>query len=127
MDRCEHLFYTVGEWVYYAPDGVTSEDFPGGGFEEYDNELLLEAFGGEPVLAHRLGQGEDPLRILCQMALERSKAPKIVSDAGGGWPGSDSWSNTWVKEMSEVLSSFSALVECYLKGLNWLGELEDIQ
>jgi hypothetical protein len=120
-DRCEHLFYTDGEWIYYAPDGLTSEDFPGEAFEELDFAVVLDAFE-DPGLARRLHGGEDPLRVLCTMAMEGVTTPTLTSYAGGWGPGTDSWSNTWVANMPEALSNLQTLVVAYHKGLERLTE-----
>jgi hypothetical protein len=106
--------------VYYAPDGLNSEDFPGGGFEEYRDETVEEAFREEPELATRLSWGWDRLRILCELAVERIEGPTVVSSAGGWRPGGDSWSNTWVQDMPEALGKLRPLVECYLAGVRSL-------
>ncbi len=121
-DRCEHLFHTDGEWVYYAPDGVSSEDFPSEAFEEFDLDVLVEAFQGDSEMAERLAEGGDPLRTLLGMAQERMETPRLVTHAGGWSPGSDSWSNTWVADPAEALSKLFPLIQRYHQGLVWLAE-----
>ena len=124
-DRCEHLLFTQGEWVYYAVDGLNSEEFPGGGFEEQELDLVVEACDGDNELARRLWEGGDPLRVLLELAVERIQGPVLVAHAGGWSPGSDSWSNTWVGEPSEALSALAPLIQRYHAARAWLEERDE--
>lgn len=125
FQRCIHLLYTDGEWVYYVVDGVSSEDFPSVDFEQFELEDLVDAFDGDEVLAREMAELGDPLRTLCDLAWQQIEGPKLMSFAGGFGPGSDSWTNAWVRDPPEALKKFAPMLMRYHAGIAQLKELED--
>lgn len=127
FQRCVHLLYTDGEWVYYVADGISSEDFPGESFDEYDIDELVDAFDGDEELARALAEGGDPLRTLCGPVWARIEGPKLMSIAGGWAPGSDAWTNAWVQDPAEALTKFAPILVRYHAGLERLSLEEDLE
>ncbi len=125
FQRCVHLLYTDGEWVYYVADGVSSEDFPSADFEQFELEELVDAFDGDEQLAQELSQLGDPLRTLCGLVWEQIEGPKLMSLAGGSAPGSDGWTNAWVRDPAEALLKFAPILMRYHAGIARLNEREE--